>query len=110
MGAAIYNSANVIRIPHVLIESLEKLEAAKINADVASNVMTVPEKRAKQIANRVGMDSGFIVTPTSGAFVDPSAATSGGGGVAPSSGGGAVSSGDAVSSGEVIRKKKSSKA
>jgi len=87
LGAAIYNSANVIRIPHVLIESLEKIDPTKIDPGVASNVMTVSKSRAEQIAFRVGKEAGFIVAPTSGAFVDPSASTSGGGGVAPSSSG-----------------------
>jgi len=102
LGAAIYNSANVIRIPHVLVECLEKVGAAdKITAGFASNVMTVSETRAKAIAKRVGKDDTFINVATAGAFVDPSASTSGGGGFA--------TSGSAVSSGDVARKKKSSK-
>ena len=103
LGAAIYNSANVIRIPHVLIETIDKVtEAKNITQDVAMNVMVVGETRAKQIAGLIGKEATFIHGATAGKFVDPSTSASGGTASAAADGG-------AATAGEVSRKKKSSK-
>lgn len=99
LGAAIYNSANVIRIPHVLIDYFDKKAKKWDNVKGKAHLQEIVECEKAAFERITQKIDGTAITPTrtAGAFVNPSASTSGGGGVAPSS------------SGDGHRKKKSSK-
>jgi len=105
LGAAIYNSANVIRIPHVLIDHFDQTAKKWADVKASHNLQEIVECE-KTVFNEIATKitgAAIVDATTAGAFVDPSASTSGGGGVATSGGGSAVSSGDGH------RKKKPSK-